>query len=643
MMPGVMSLRRTTTLRLALFFVAILLVANAVLSVAFVNYLQRVQIRQVQESVALDLNSAREIYQHQIAGIERTLAGAALQQRLIEVVDGTGAPCDEDRLRSLMAVGDLDLLALVDRDARLVCTANPAGPVGRRLEGGRAVSQTLGTGRAARGTAIIAADLLAAFDPALAARARIDLVETPAALPTTDLSRSDGMVVEAAVPVLDAAGVQVGALWGANLLNRRTEVVDAIREEVFQNRRHNGKDIGTATIFQGDLRIATNVTTATGERAIGTRLSAEVVERVLVQGGVWADRAFVVNDWYLTAYEPIRNLDGEIVGALYVGLLETPYQRQRLVLSLVFLAAVASTTLATLALLVYATRQVLRPIGRIVAMSRRVVEGDLTARVETEAPGELGELCRAVDDMADAVLKREERLVQLTQAQLHQSEKLASIGRLAAGIAHEINNPLTGILTFAHLLREKPHLTEEDLADLDIICKETARVRDIVRGLLDFARESPSTRAMVDLNQLVQETVRLLRTQKVVRGLSIELRLDPDLPSLQADPNKLKQVLLNLCLNGCEAMAGAGVLTVETAAVGDHLELTVRDTGCGIPAENKDKLFDPFFTTKPVGQGTGLGLAVSYGIVQSHGGRIRVESRVGEGSAFTVELPLTPA
>ncbi|MFH1464372.1 MAG: cache domain-containing protein [Pseudomonadota bacterium] len=638
-----MSSRRTTTLRLTLSFVTILLVANAVLSVAFVNYLQQVLIGQVQESVRLNLNSAREIYQHQIEGISMTLAGAVLQNRIVSVVDGSGAACDDERLRRLMAAGDLDILALLDRDARVVCVANAAVPEGLLLEDELVVGQTLGTGKAAGGTSILSGALLAAFDPALAARASIDLVATPAALPTATERSTDGMLVEAAVPVLTDGGEQVGVLWGANLLNRRTEVVDAVREEVFQNRRDRGKDIGTATIFQRDLRIATNVATDEGERAIGTRMSAEVAQRVLEEGGVWADRAFVVNDWYLTAYEPIRDPQGDVIGALYVGVLEAPYQRQRLLLALVFLAFVACTTLASLALLVYATRQVLHPIGRVVAMSQRVVQGDLTARVGLEAPGELGQLCRAVDEMAEAVRKREERLVQLTQAQLYQSEKLASIGRLAAGIAHEINNPLTGVLTFAHLLREKPHLTEEDLADLEVICKETARVRDIVRGLLDFARESPSHRLAVDLNQLVQETIRLLRTQKVFRGLRIELRLDPDLPSLHADPNQLKQVLLNLTLNACEAMSGGGVLAVETRVAGGHAELSVQDTGCGIPAENMDKLFDPFFTTKPVGKGTGLGLSVTYGIVQAHGGLIKVLSRPGEGSTFTVELPLAAA
>jgi two-component system NtrC family sensor kinase len=402
---------------------------------------------------------------------------------------------------------------------------------------------------------------------------------------------------------------------------------------------YKGRPVGTVTIFQHDLRVSTNVVKADGTRAVGTRLSDVVYQRVLEEGGIWADRAFVVNDWYITAYEPIYDPTGRIIGALYVGLLEAPFvDQQRLIIG-VFLAMVTVTTLTSLALLFFVTKLVLRPIGQVVTMSQKVVEGDLSARVGIRPPGEMGALCRAVDAMADAVDQREEQLKLAARKQIGQSEKLASIGRLAAGIAHEINNPLTGVLTFAHLLRQKGNMSAEDQQDLDLIISETSRVAEIVRGLLDFARERPSEKKPVDINHVIRQTLRLVSGQKLFTDIVVEERLDENLPRITGDENQLQQVILNLTLNASEAMPDGGTLTLTTCAKDGKVRVTVADTGCGIPREHLEDIFEPFYSTKPVGKGTGLGLSVSYGIIQQHGGSLEVESEEGRGTAVTIILP----
>ena len=397
------------------------------------------------------------------------------------------------------------------------------------------------------------------------------------------------------------------------------------------------------TIFLGDLRISTNVTMDDGSRAVGTRLSASVCEAVLERGETWAAPAFVVNDWYITAYEPIRDPAGKIIGVLYVGLLQAPFSHQLNVISGVFLAIVGGATLASLVLLMLASERVLRPIRFVVAMAQKVIGGDLSARVGIRPPGEMGVLCRAVDSMAQAVAEREELLKQATRQQIGRSEQLASVGRLAAGVAHEINNPLTGVLAFADLMREKENMDDQDREDLEVIIRETKRAREIVRGLLDFARETPSVKTALNVNDVIRQTTQLLGKREAFQNINIVEALDEDLPPVNGDRNQLQQVLVNLSLNACEAMPDGGTLLVGTSGNGDQVVIEVTDTGCGIKPEHLDQIFEPFFTTKPVGKGTGLGLSVSYGIVQQHGGTLEVESEPGKGTTFTIRLPVASA
>jgi len=234
---------------------------------------------------------------------------------------------------------------------------------------------------------------------------------------------------------------------------------------------------------------------------------------------------------------------------------------------------------------------------------------------------------------------RAEETLRKTEHLRANSEKLAAVGRLAAGVAHEINNPLTGVLTFAHLLREKENLDEQDRQDLDLVIRETQRAGEIVRRLLDFSRETPPAKERLDLNEVIRETIRLLGNQKAFRQVTVRENLLENLPEIKGDASQLEQVLLNLCLNACEAMPDGGTLSVTTAVRDQEVLLKVSDTGCGISEDHLDHIFEPFFTTKPVGKGTGLGLSVSYGIVREHGGALEVESREGQGTTFTIILP----
>ncbi len=237
-------------------------------------------------------------------------------------------------------------------------------------------------------------------------------------------------------------------------------------------------------------------------------------------------------------------------------------------------------------------------------------------------------------------LRRQLEELKRTQTQLIQAAKLAAIGELTAGVAHELNNPLTAVLGFASLLLQQTADDDPARQDLATIVSEASRARDIVRRLMDFARQSEPRRQRVDLNLTVQETLALIRQHMEKKGVLLEESYAPNLPWLRLDVGQMKQVFFNLITNAYQAMPHGGKLSVSTTRQGDKVAVHIADTEVGIPPEHLERIFDPFFTTKTADQGMGLGLSVSLGIVQSHGGSIEVESTVGQGSVFTVWLPI---
>jgi two-component system NtrC family sensor kinase len=426
------------------------------------------------------------------------------------------------------------------------------------------------------------------------------------------------------------------------LLSRNFEIVDRIKQTVFQDVQYKGKDIGTATVFQDDLRISTNVRNEDGARAIGTRVAEDVYAQVVQAGQPWVGRAFVVNHWYITAYEPIRDLRNRIIGMLYVGVLEQKYVdlRQRAVL--VFLAITLLGALVALALGYFISSRISVSIKKLAVASEQVAHGNLDTKVEIHSHDELRELAETFNFMAAALKKRDEKLREFATRRIMESERLAHIGQLAAGVAHEINNPLTGIVTYAHLLLERANPQNGTRESLGKIVKQANRCRDIIRGLLDFSRQRKPEKRRSSVNRVLEECISLVDNQVLFHNIEIVQRLGKDLPPVYMDPSQIQQVFINLIINAAEAMNGAGRLTLTTRHIPteDAMEVEITDTGHGVSEDDMDRIFSPFFTTKEVGHGTGLGLAISYGIIKEHKGTISVQSQVGEGTTFTICLPI---
>lgn len=623
--------------------IMIILLSYIVVAVVVSIYMNKVFISQVQTRVRHDLFSAHKIYDDYIERVEQILLAVSIRRRIEAPLEKELEGDLGNVFQSIYINSGLDILTLVDVNGKVLYRAHNPGSKGDDVSDMPVIDKVLKQWKPVRGTVVFSAERLAGEGKQISERASIQLMPTPKARPSSKKTEDRGMFIAAAVPFISLNnGEKLGIMLGGYLLNRNNEIVDNIREEVFQDLIYEQKDAGTATIFFDDLRISTNVMLNNHERAIGSRLSEEVYSYVIQNGNIWSDRAFVVSDWYITSYEPIRDIDGQIIGSLYVGVLEAPYKQPQKILLLFILGMLCFTALSAFLLTFFYMKRMMRPIDNIVLMSKKLMQGDHSARCMIRPAGEMGLLCSTIDQMADAFEKYEKNLQKETQLQIGQSEKLAAIGRLAAGIAHEINNPLTSILNFAHLVKEKKTNDAEDLRDLNVIIDETNRVRKIVRELLDFARQSPAKMESIDMNKVLQQLVSLIIKQKEFRQIRFIEHYDEKLGIVYADKNQIQQVFLNLLLNSAESIAQEGTITIISRHKPDHCIISITDTGCGIRSEDVSKIFDPFYTTKPVGKGTGLGLSVSYGIVKQYKGEIHCDSREGEGTTFSVTIPYHP-
>lgn len=314
-------------------------------------------------------------------------------------------------------------------------------------------------------------------------------------------------------------------------------------------------------------------------------------------------------------------------------------------------------------------RVVYVPLSELEAGAKALSDGHLDRRLPVRGDDELGRVTRAFNDMTEALnasqskleewahtlehkVEEKTRELQVAQAEAVRGEKLASIGMLAAGIAHELNNPLTGVLTFATLVRQGMDDDQPEAEDLDLVIKETKRCATIIRRLLDFAREKAPEKNYCDLNRLIEDAAQLVDQPTRLAQIEVALELAEDLPVIWIDEDLVKQVVMNMLVNAQHAIGERGRITLRTSRCPEPMslspgvepvemvEISVSDTGCGIAASDLTRIFDPFFTTKEVGKGTGLGLSVSHGAVLAHGGDIRVESAPGEGTTFYIYLPV---
>jgi two-component system, NtrC family, sensor kinase len=304
----------------------------------------------------------------------------------------------------------------------------------------------------------------------------------------------------------------------------------------------------------------------------------------------------------------------------------------------IFLLLILALLLVNAIVIYVILRVILKPVRELRTAIEEIAAGPTLREIKIRhAPPEIRALVSSFNRMQDVIRERR----RLNQEKLLQTDRLATIGQLAAGVAHEINNPLGSILLLTRLILQQSGVDGRTRENLERIEKETNRCHAIVQSLLDFARPRDPKVVPVDVHRLLDDTVKMLERQYLFQNIEIARQYGAGIPRIQADQLQLQQVFINIIINAADAMNGKGILTLETQKIdtGEAIEISICDTGCGIPSENINRIFDPFFTTKDVGHGTGLGLSVSYGIIQAHGGEIAVSSSPGRGSRFTIKLP----
>ena len=508
--------------------------------------------------------------------------------------------------------------------------------------------------------------------PHLAERLDIPLIATRGASLTERSIEDRALVMLSTTPVLGVNGETLALLRGGVLLNQNLDLIDHINHIVYPEGSLPFDSHGTATLFMEDVRITTNVRLFQDQRAIGTRVSQAVREAVLEQGDTWLDRAFVVNDWYVSAYEPLLDSGGQRVGMLYVGFLEKPFRFVKYGM----LALIAGIFLLVMVLAamfsVRWARSIFKPLEQMNHAMQRVEDGDASARVgPVDARDEIGTLANHLDQLLDVIDDKTQALqrwageldakviarthelaesntsLQVAQQRLIKSEKLAAIGQLTASVAHEINNPIAVMQGNLDLMRELlgPH-AQHVAVELKLMDQQVDRMRLIVTQLLQHARPTDYAGYVeaLDVNQMLDNA--LLLVGHLLTHTRIDVRRELQATArVSINAQELQQVVINLLINAIQAMPGGGTLTLSTK---DWLNdaanprpqgacIEVQDSGSGLNESAQEQVFTPFFTTK--NDGTGLGLWISQGLVERYGGRITAANAgSGQGARFTVWL-----
>jgi two-component system NtrC family sensor kinase len=606
-------------------------------------------IKRAQTKVNNDLNSAREIYAQELENVKDIVRFTAVRYFIKDTLSTQDKETLDKELDRIRTSESLDVLTLTDASGKVLSRSRNPSVTGDNQASDKFVSKVLSSSKVVSGTVIVPWAELIKEGEDLAKQANINFIPTPKARRRLDYRETSGMIIKAAAPIFGYDGKLSGVLYGGNLLNRNYKIVDKVKEIVYKGETYKEKDIGTVTIFQDDLRISTNVKTKGNTRAVGTRVSEEVYEQVMVKGLPWVARAFVVNDWYKTAYEPIKDIDDQIIGILYVGILERPFTNMARNILIIFFVIVCLATALAASLEIVLTRTITRPVERMLKATRKLSAGSLGYEVDKETGTmEFDELADSFNKMSAQLQDREESLKKI-------NEELATLNKtyldLVGFVSHELKGIVATTLLNAAAVRDGlfGQINEKQKNSLESVTKSLHYFKDTVRKFLDLSRiekgELEVNKKQVSLREDVFDpcietfSAEISNKQmEVTNNIAAEVKVNGDIDLLHIVANNL---LGNAIKYGLEK----GKIIVSSKDLANKVQIEVYNDSRPIREEEKEKLFKKFSRLevskgKKI-KGTGLGLFLTKEIITKHGGDIWVRPEEN-GNSFIFQIEKYP-
>jgi signal transduction histidine kinase len=635
--------------RLVIWFVFVSLLSLGFATLMGVYSIDKIVMKQAQDDVRSDLIVAQEVYNYKMEQIQDSVRFTAN----IEPIQTALADNDTDvlkyKLRRIMDDRGLDFLAITDATGNVVVRGQSSA-YGDSQADDPLVMRSL-AGMTVVSTEIVPKPKLLLEGGDLVERAHTEFVDTQRATPTSRTSETAGMVIKAASPVYHNDTL-IGAIYGGYLINQNYEIVDRVRSIVYEDEKYENRDIGAATIFHGDLRISTNVYESDENRAIGTRVSEEVYDAVLISGEKWIGSAFVVNELYITAYHPIYDIDSNIIGMLYVGMLEKPFidMKQEMIAKFIIITIFA-IMLSILVASVFA-RNISKPTTELAHTAKAIAGGDLTKRVNIERADEIGELAVSFNRMADALKKNADDIKGKTAELERMNMQLTELDRMKSEFidmaSHELRTPLTTLKGYLDLALDGTlgEFTDAQILKLEIMDRNADRLTGLVGDLLNLSeiqsRQLRLKKERSSLKRLVEDAMGHAKPLADSKGHNVVVNVPDDI-IITCDRERLVYAIYHLLDDAARYTPEPGTIRVDAGVETDGIHISVSDTGIGIPESELGNIFMPFYELKDLMQHTtgtiGIGLSIVKGIIEAHGGVIRAEGKVGKGTTFHIVLP----
>lgn len=646
-------MRMKLNLRVFLNFVLVIVLFGLLGAVLGAWLINRNILNEAQRRVSLDLESAWGVIDGELGRLHMFVSVLGAGKRVESAYNDLLAPDSRIRLEEARRMFGFDFLTLTDSKGKVILRTLEPYITGDYLANDPFVSEAL-KGKAIKGFSILPPSRLKAEGGNLLEQAFMVFEPTPKAKPRAKTSEDSGMALVAAAPVTNEKGTVVGAIYAGVLLNRNHALVDKVRSVVFEDKMYEGRHLGTMTIFQWDTRIATNVTLPNGNKAIGTRVSADVYDKVLENNLNWYDRAFVVRDWYLSAYDPIHDIEGKVIGILYVGVLAKKYDDLKWELWRLYGFLSVAAGIIVLAVGLIFSQRLSGSMSRLADAAGKVAAGNLSLNVEEPSSNdEIRDLTRAFNIMTGSLRDRDERLRAVNAELEHMNASLQKLNRnymdMIGFVSHELKNTLGVIYTSARALNLgfAGTLTEQQAVLVGGITNSIDTAVKMTRDYLDLARiekgELMIKAQLLDFaEQVAEPVIKDIHPFISSRGMRLENNL-PEHLKVSGDKELLRIVCKNFIDNAVKYGRESGVIRLGCMKSGENYAFEVWNEGDGLAPDKLAQLFGKFVRLhrdKDTTRSTGLGLFITKDIIEKHGGSVRAESREGEWISFTFTLPV---